>query len=143
MTDATDDLPDNTDLVIDFATRHPDAYAQIGDIVAEKERRRHLMLNSAEHHAKLKKQVLTLLEAHEFKPGEFVTWKEGLKNRKRPEYGEPVVVVEVLDQFLTSDKFDSASSYFNEPLDIVLGMLNADDELITYHFDRRRFQPLG
>ncbi len=36
------------------------------------------------------------LEKHEFKPGDLVTWKPGLKNCKLPAKGHPGVVLEVV-----------------------------------------------
>jgi hypothetical protein len=36
-------------------------------------------------------------ERHAFAVGDLVTWKPGLKNRRIPRYGQPAVVMEVLD----------------------------------------------
>ncbi len=83
-----------------------------------------------------------LVQKHEFSPGQFVQWKEGLQNRRRPGYGEPVVVVQVLDQPVLEGS-DSGSAYFREPLDIIIGLLDEDRELLLFHFDSRRFEPFS
>lgn len=79
-------------------------------------------------------------EQHTFKPGDLVMWKAGHKNRKIPEMGEPAIVIEVYATPLRSDR-DSGSNVFNEPLDLVLGLIDADGDFTHWHFDSRRFQP--
>ena len=76
------------------------------------------------------------------RPGMLATWKPGLKNRRFPRYGEPVVVVAVLDTPILNPGDESGSPYFREPLDLLLGVVRGDDrEFLVYHADRRRFQP--
>ena len=76
------------------------------------------------------------------RPGMLATWKPGLKNRRFPRYGEPVVVVALLDAPIADPEHDSGSPYFREPLDLLLGVVRGDDrEFLVYHADRRRFQP--
>jgi len=76
------------------------------------------------------------------RPGMLATWKPGLKNRRFPRYGEPVVVVALLDAPIVNPDQESGSPYFREPLDLLLGMVRGDDrEFLVYHLDRRRFQP--
>ena len=82
---------------------------------------------------------------HRFAPGDLVTWKPGLKNRLWPSYGRPAVVLEVLASPIVDSERDSGSPYFNEPLDLVLGVFleggPARGELAAWHFDSRRLQP--
>lgn len=84
---------------------------------------------------------------HVFAPGDLVTWKPGLKNKRFPRYGSPAVIIDVLKTpILDHDNEDGAGSpYFREPLDLVLGVIAEDGpargDLLTYHFDSRRFQP--
>lgn len=84
-------------------------------------------------------------ERHTFAVGDLVTWKPGLKNRRMPRYDQPAVVMDVLDQPVFDGERESGNSYFNEPLDLVLGLFMdsgpARGELLTWHFDARRFQP--
>jgi hypothetical protein len=79
--------------------------------------------------------------AHSFQPGQIVRWKKGLKNRKRPDYDEPVVVISTWNDPLYDQTQESGSTYFREPLTIILGMIDNDGELISFHFDSRRFEP--
>ncbi len=82
---------------------------------------------------------------HSFAIGDLVTWKPGLKNRRVPRSGQPAVVIEVLDPPVVDGERESGSAYFNEPLDLVLGIFMdsgpARGELLTWHFDSRRLQP--
>ena len=76
------------------------------------------------------------------RPGMLAVWKPGLKNRRFPRYGEPVVVVALLDEPIVNPDQESGSPYFREPLDLLLGVVRGDDrEFLVYHADRRRFQP--
>lgn len=76
------------------------------------------------------------------RPGMFAVWKPGLKNRRFPRYGEPVVVVALLDEPIINPSDESGSPYFKEPLDLLVGVVRGDDrEFLVYHADRRRFQP--
>jgi hypothetical protein len=76
------------------------------------------------------------------RPGMLAVWKPGLKNRRFPRYGEPVVVVALLDEPIINPGDESGSPYFREPLDLLLGVVRGDDrEFLVYHADRRRFQP--
>ena len=76
------------------------------------------------------------------RPGMLATWKPGLKNRRFPRYGEPVVVVALLETPIINPGDESGSPYFREPLDLLLGVVRGDDrEFLVYHADQRRFQP--
>jgi hypothetical protein len=75
-----------------------------------------------------------------FREGDLVKWKPGLKNKKRPQYGEPCIVVEVLEIPITDEKAPVASPYFGEKLDLKLGLLDRDNEFMVFHFDRNRFE---
>ncbi|MEM4720893.1 MAG: hypothetical protein QXT73_02350 [Candidatus Methanomethylicaceae archaeon] len=82
-----------------------------------------------------------LTKKHTFKPGQLVTWKPGLKNFRRPNYDEPAVVVEVLEEPIYNTQDSVGSPYFRMPMDIVLGLIDEDGDFMMYHFDSRRFQP--
>lgn len=64
-------------------------------------------------------------------PGMLAQWKAGMKNRRTPEYEVPMVVVEMLEHPVIDGSFESGSVYFRERLDIVLGFLDEDDELLA------------
>lgn len=77
---------------------------------------------------------------HEFRPGQLVRWKPGLKYRAYPLYDEPAVVVQVLPQPIYDDETNSGSKYFREPLDILLASTH-DNGCYFFHYDSRKFEP--
>jgi hypothetical protein len=79
---------------------------------------------------------------HIFKPGQLVQWKPGLKNRRLPEYGEAAIVLEVLTKPVYDRNAGAESLYFREPLDILIALLGGDGDLVAYHYDKRRFEPV-
>jgi hypothetical protein len=80
-------------------------------------------------------------QAYQFSPGDIVVWKKGLKNRVRPSYNEPAIVLEILDEPLKDEKTqDSGKPYFNEPLDLKLGLLDADGDFLIFYYDKKRFE---
>ncbi len=77
-----------------------------------------------------------------FKPGQLVQWKKGCKNRRSPEYGQPVIVVELLDTPVHDIETKGAgSAYFREPLTLIAGQIDKDGDFICFHYDARRFEP--
>lgn len=95
--------------------------------------------------AALRDRFRRLDQVHRFKPGDLVTWKPGLQNRRSPRHGQPAVVIAVLEQPVYDNEKDSGSTYFHEPLDVVLGVIwdcePRRGDFLTFHFDSRRFQP--
>ncbi|UZR29205.1 hypothetical protein [Methylococcus mesophilus] len=95
--------------------------------------------------AALRTRYRLFFQTHRFAPGDLVTWKPGLKNRRIPRYGQPAVVVALLEPPVLDHEEESGSTYFREPLDLVLGVVWDRDpgrgEFVTFHFDSRRFQP--
>ena len=79
----------------------------------------------------------------DFKPGDLVQWKRNMKNKRRPEYGTPMIVIEVLKEPLYDAERDSGSAYFKEPLTVKAGSLDNDGDFIVFHYDGRRFEPYG
>lgn len=78
-----------------------------------------------------------------FKVGDIVKWKPHLKNRTMPEYGDPLIVLELLEKPLFDKDEGPDSPYFNEPLDIVLGLIADEGEFISFYYDRRRVEPFN
>lgn len=91
----------------------------------------------------VRERLQVFSKKHEFRPGMLVEWKPGLRNKKRPAYGEPAVVVEVLSDPALSTNDESGSQYFREPLDLIVGVLDPDGDFVLFHYDGRRFQPFG
>jgi hypothetical protein len=99
-------------------------------------------LDTAEEVARMKACFARLCKVYNFKPGQLVQWKKGLKNKRTPCYGEPIIVMELLatPTFDNTVK-DAGSPYFREPLSFVAGELDGDGDIICYHYDARRFEP--
>ncbi|MEI8158478.1 MAG: hypothetical protein WCH60_16560 [Burkholderiales bacterium] len=76
-----------------------------------------------------------------FRSGQIVQWKSGMKNRSKPAYSEPVIVMEVLTPpvFDTSKEM-AGSNLFREPLTLVLGLHDTDGDFLLFHYDGRRFE---
>jgi hypothetical protein len=91
----------------------------------------------------LKELFTTYNQAHGLSVGQIVCWKKGMKNRKRPAYGEPCIVIHLLETPVYDKEADSGSSYFQEPLNIVLGVLDVDGDFTFWYFDKSRFEPVS
>lgn len=82
---------------------------------------------------------------HSFRPGMVVMWKPGLKNRKWPAYGKPLIVVSVLDTPVFDTAEESGSAYFREPMDMIIGLFVDSGEhrgdFCTFHVSSECFQP--
>jgi hypothetical protein len=83
----------------------------------------------------------SFLQNHDFKKGELVKWKRGLKNRKFPEENQPAIVTELLDEPIINSESNSGTPYFREPLNIALGIIDRDGDFLIFHYDKRRFEP--
>jgi hypothetical protein len=79
---------------------------------------------------------------HDFKVGDLVRWKPGLRNRKYPAADEPGIVLKILDAPVIDANEKPYSSFYREPLDIILGLIDEEGDLIAFHFDKRRFELL-
>jgi len=88
----------------------------------------------------LRKASAAMQDLYQFVPGDLIQWKPMLQNRIQPAYGEPVVVIEALTEPLIDSSNDSGSPYFREPLDIVVGELDSDDDFLLWHLDSRRME---
>ena len=77
-----------------------------------------------------------------FQAGDLVTWKEGLKNRRRPKEGDPAVVVETLSEPIMNPANDAGVSVFREPLDIAIAFIDEDGDFPVYYVDSRRLRHL-
>jgi len=82
-------------------------------------------------------------EKHSFNEGDLVVWKKGLKHKQVPEYGVPAVVIKVLRETILDNEAPLASPYYREELDILLGILDDDDDLLCFYYDSKRFEPFS
>ncbi len=82
-----------------------------------------------------------LLESHDFQVGDLVKWKPGLKNKKRPYVDQPAIVVQLLETPIINRNEETGSTYYREPLDIILGLFDDEGEFLMFYYDKRRFEP--
>ena len=82
----------------------------------------------------------------QFVPGDLIVWKPGMMNYKFPEYGEPVMVLEVMDPPIRVHS--SGDQYSCEPLDLrCIVRFDVDDpehpeeeDAQVFTFDSHRMQ---
>lgn len=114
---------------------------EIVEMLKERFRNREIE-NVPEHISKLRTAKEMFDKLYDFKSGDLVVWKKGLRNKVKPALNEPAIVMQILDTPLRDqDKQDSGTPYFNEPLDLVLGLIDEDGEFALFHYDKRRFEP--
>jgi hypothetical protein len=118
-----------------------DLEALVETLVKEKEASSRELTVGNEVASDLRKRVRSLLQpTPKFKPEDVVRWKKGLKNKKYPKEDQVAMVIEELTTPIQQGERDSGSPYFNEPLDLVLGVLDDDEDLMVFHYDKRRFE---
>jgi hypothetical protein len=78
-------------------------------------------------------------EKNTFRPGQFIQWKPGMKTSRVPEYGVPVIVVDVLAE-PKQLPLDSCNNHSPDRMDLVIGMV-VDGVFQHYYTDSRRFMP--
>ncbi len=100
-------------------------------------------LQAAGQAAVLQERLELLSRPHTFAVGDLVQWKCGLTNRKMPSAGQPGIVVEVLAKPVTDSTEKTGSPYFGEVLDVRIGVLEPDGDLLIFHMDSRRFEPFN
>lgn len=93
----------------------------------------------------LRERYVALKEArHYFHPGQMVSWKPGLRNRRWPASGQPGVILEVLQEPVL-DTGEPGCTYFRERLDLIIGIFvdkgkNRGD-FLAFHACSERFEP--
>lgn len=87
----------------------------------------------------LQERMTALTTCECFQPGDLVQWKTGLKNKRLPKADQLGVVVETLPSPITDGDKGSSGSYFLEPLDIKIGLIDEDGDFVIFHYDSRRF----
>lgn len=82
----------------------------------------------------------SLMNKSNFNVGDIVKWKPNFRNRELPEYDEPLIILEILETPILDKEEGPSSTYFNEPLDMIVGMIAEEGEFITFYYDSRRFE---
>jgi hypothetical protein len=92
------------------------------------------------HRRRLFDCFFSLKSQKSLQEGQIVRWKAGMKNRNYPEYGEEVIVTEVLENpLIDHTERESGSPYFREPLSIKIGEF-VEGDFVEFHVDGRRFE---
>ncbi|WP_107859920.1 hypothetical protein [Neisseria cinerea] len=88
----------------------------------------------------LDKLLALMNQKYDFTVGDKLKWKRGFKNRKLPDYDQPVIVLDKLDEPIIVDDVEKGSTYYNEKLTIKVGLIQ-NGEFLTFYFDGNRFEP--
>jgi hypothetical protein len=71
-----------------------------------------------------------------FAAGDLVVWKDGMRDRKFPEYGEPILVLET---FPAERREDDGSQYDCQPSDMRCVVFKNDEGMQAFAYDSHRF----
>lgn len=88
---------------------------------------------------RVKELLAAMAVKHDFKPGDLIQWKPGLKNRTFPEAGQSVVVTDVLAESICPNS-NREDQFFRQPEDIAFATI-VDSELCIFYAESRRFEP--
>jgi predicted alpha-1,6-mannanase (GH76 family) len=89
--------------------------------------------------ANLKKLKNNIDKPIDFKEGDIVIWKKGLKNKNWPLYNQPAIVMKKYDNPIYDEKANASNHIFKEPLDVELGIIMDNNDFLTFHYDSHRF----
>ncbi|MFA6224233.1 MAG: hypothetical protein WC647_18185 [Desulfomonilaceae bacterium] len=89
----------------------------------------------------LKSAFTSFGTTHKFKLGQIVKWKVNMRNKRIPHMSQPAIVVEIFKEPILDENAMVGSTYYREPLDIVLGIFANDGNFVTFYYDSRRFEP--
>jgi len=91
--------------------------------------------------ADLRKKLALYTRGDKFEVGDIVTFKKGLQNRRYPRPGSAGIVTRILPvPIFDSTKTEAGSPYFNEQLDICVGLIDLDGDFIEFTFDSKRLE---
>jgi len=95
-------------------------------------------LNTAERLVTLQRSYA---EPSRFRVGDLVMWKNGMRNRRLPNYGQVVIVSAVHDCVLYNAEKSAGSPYFKEPETIKIAFVDEDDgEFVEFCMDAQRYR---
>ena len=96
-------------------------------------------MSRAEQLIRLQEGIVSYNTQYKFKPGDAIEFKPFLRNRRLPDYGQSMIVTEVLDCPIRCT--DTGTATFAESLDIRCGVQDEDGDLVFFYYDSRRFMP--
>ena len=83
--------------------------------------------------------MLNEAPSHErFAPKEVVVWKWGMKNKAVPLAGQTALVMKVREEALVDDTQQPSSTYYMEPLDVLIGVYTHEGIFRELWIDGRR-----
>lgn len=89
----------------------------------------------------LEERYSAFIKHNDFKSGELVKWKPGLRNKNGFKDDDAAIVIEALKNPIFDQKHDSGSPYFKEPLDMLIAFLDPDNNnFIILYVDSRRME---
>lgn len=88
----------------------------------------------------LRERFQALTTPEPFAVGDIVTWKTGLRNRRFPGVDTPAIVTKVLGprEAHVNPEESALRPFYREPLDLVIGFLDEDDDFAEVYVDSRR-----
>ena len=89
--------------------------------------------------ARLRQAHALLCQTTDFKVGDIVQWKDGLRNMEHPGNNRPALVTDVLKRPVEI-RADEGSSHFREFLTLKVMVAVDDRTCVEFHVDGRRFQ---
>lgn len=107
----------------------------------EEDKKYLLEVTDSERYIKDLQERKKFFETHPiFKPGDIITWKEGMQNKTIPDKDVPGIVINNFFPALRDEERDVTSAYFNEQLDIQVGFISKNNEFVIFSHDSRRFK---
>ena len=91
--------------------------------------------NPTEYIEKLKNRHTSLSNRVQFKEGDIVIWKQGLKNKRLPLYNQTGIVIKI-----NNPAIEDRDASYSETLDFKVGFISPDDEFIAFNYDSSRFE---
>lgn len=76
--------------------------------------------------------------APDYNVGDFVVWKDGLKNLRFPEYGEPVIVMSILAG--ARPEFEDGKGHSIGHETVTVGLIDPGGQFSLYWVDGARFR---
>ena len=100
-----------------------------------------MSMSRAEQLIRLQEGIDAYNTPFSFKPGDVIELKPFLRNERLPNYGQPMIITEVLDCPIQGNATDTGSANFAESLDIRCGVQDEDGDVLFFYYDSRRFMP--
>ena len=100
-----------------------------------------MSMSRAEQLIRLQEGIDAYNTPFSFKPGDVIELKPFLRNKQLPNYGQPIIIIEVLDCPIHRNATNTSSVNFAESLDIRCGVRDEDGDVLFFYYNSRRFMP--